>query len=62
MGQTLAEEQLPPQASKVKPNKYAPKPKVGAEKTVSAPGMKVTKVGLGHLVVEHTNPQDYKAH
>jgi len=33
-----------------KPNKYAPKMKVG-KPTISAPGQKVTTVGLGNLKV-----------
>jgi len=32
-------------------NKYAPKARVGSEKTVSAPGAKVEQVGLGKLKV-----------
>ena len=44
------QEQLPP-VSKPEPleNKYAPKPKVGSEKSVSRPGQKVTSIGLGGL-------------
>ncbi len=34
-------------------NKYAPKPKVGSNPTVKAPGNKVTTVGLGKLQVIH---------
>lgn len=60
MGQTLEEQPLPELPPK--PNKYAPKERIGAKKPISAPGKKVTRVGLGNLVVEHTNPQEYKAH
>jgi hypothetical protein len=44
------QEKLPP-VSKPEPleNKYASKPKVGSEKSVSRPGTKVTEIGLGGL-------------
>ena len=47
---------------KAEENKYAPKDRVGAKKKVSAPGAKVTRVGLGNLTVEHTNPRSYNPH
>lgn len=47
---------------KAEENKYAPKDRVGAKKKVSAPGAKVTRVGLGNLTVEHTNPTSYNPH
>jgi len=47
---------------KAEENKYAPKDRVGAKKKVSAPGTKVTRVGLGNLTVVHTNPTSYKPH
>ena len=40
-------------------NKYAPKERIGAKKKVSAPGAKVTRVGLGNLEVVHINPPTY---
>ena len=39
---------------KEKPNKYAPKMRVG-KPTISTPGKKVTTVGLGNLTVETVN-------
>ena len=45
-----------------KTNKYAPKPRIGSQKTVSAPGKKVTTVGLGNLTVETINPYEYSPH
>ena len=51
-----------PQVSKPetleKENKYAPKERVGAKKTVKKEE-KVTRVGLGNLEVIHTNPINY---
>ena len=41
-------------AEKEKPNKYAPKMKVG-KPTISTPGQKVTTVGLGNLKVITVN-------
>tara|TARA_B100001250_G_C19554722_1_gene680632 strand:+ start:332 stop:499 length:168 start_codon:yes stop_codon:yes gene_type:complete len=41
-------------AEEEKPNKYAPKMKVG-KPTISTPGQKVTTVGLGNLKVITVN-------